>query len=128
MWDPSIPETLQELMRRLNYIHHRCLAIVTGEADREFAATAKAAAAAVALAEAAKIGEFSPDDSEDDIVWLDETIWLEGYRIPMINACRPTPQPPPRFIPGHGFAQYLVHPALRAHAPFYIPPSLTLPR
>ncbi len=132
VWNLSTPESLPQQMRRLNYVRHHRIAVLTGEADREFAAAATAAAAAIALAEAAEVGEFLPDDSEDDIIWQDETIWLEGYRMPTINACPQIQQLLPRFIPGRGFAQYLVCPALCAHAPFYlppyVPPSLTPPR
>ncbi|MCP4545112.1 MAG: hypothetical protein GY835_01445, partial [bacterium] len=127
VWDPSVPETLQECTWRLNNIRHRRIAVLTGEADRELEATARAAAEAIALAEAAKLGELSPDDGEDDILWQDETIWLEGYHIPMINARPPIPQPLLRFIPGHGFAQYPLHPALRAHAPPFLAPLRRAP-
>ncbi|MCP4601599.1 MAG: hypothetical protein GY847_13990, partial [Proteobacteria bacterium] len=127
VWDPSIPETLQECTWRLNNTRHRRIAVFTGEADRELEAIAQATAAAIALAEAAEL-EFSPDNSEDDIVWQDETIWAECYRTPQVNAHPPILQPPPRFIPGHGFARYLPHPALQAHAPpFSFPAPLRPP-
>ncbi len=125
VWDSSVSETLQEHMWRLNIVRHHRIAVLNGEANRELEATAVAAAAALALREAAELGKLSPDDTEDDILWQDETIWLEGYRVPIVNACPLTPQLLPRFIPGLGFAWYVPCPALRAYAPPYIPPSQT---
>ncbi len=124
VWNPSAPELLQQRMRRLNYVCCRRIAILTREADCEFAAAAEAATAAITLAEAAEVGELSPDDSEDDIIWQDDSVWLEGYHMPVITMHPPIQQPLPRFIPGRGFAQYLARPALCAHAPLYVPPSL----
>ncbi len=81
-------------------MHRRCIAILTGEADAELAATVRAAAEAAALAEAAEVAEFSPNDSEDDAIWLDESMWTEVYHVPLVNAHLPIQPPLPRFIPG----------------------------
>ncbi len=73
-----------------------------------------------------------PYDSEDDAdpMWFDESVWLEPYRLPFINAQAPIQQLPPQFIHGHRFATYPAHPALQALLPRYIPLPLTpsLPR
>ncbi len=121
-WDPSAPETLPERTQRINLVHRRCVAIVSGSADQDFLATLRAAADARARAEAvqaAEEGELSPYDSEDDAepMWFDESVWLEPFHVPFINARAPIQQPPPQFIPGCGFATYLVRPALQALLP-----------
>ncbi len=105
IWNPTVPETLRERMHQINIVRRRRIAILTGEADAELAAAVRATADAAAsniarLAEAEELDEFSPDDTEDDAVW---TVTL---------------------LPGCGFATYMVHPALRAQAPRFRPPTL----
>ncbi|MCP4603509.1 MAG: hypothetical protein GY847_23825 [Proteobacteria bacterium] len=125
VWDPSVPETFEECTWRLNNIHRRRISVLSGEADHEFEAANRAPAIAIALAEVVDLDEFPPDDTEVDPICHDE---LEGYRIPPINACPPIFQPPPRFMPGCGFARYLPRPALQAHAlPFSFPAPPRLP-
>ncbi len=78
IWDPTAFEMLLEHMRRVNLVHRRRIAVLTGEADTQFEAAARAAEAATTMAEAAELAEFSPSNDDDDIMWLDETIWTEG--------------------------------------------------
>ncbi len=122
VWDPSAPEMLPERTRRVNLIRRRRVAVVSGSADRDFLTALRAAAEARARAEAvqaAEEGELSPYDSEDDAdtMWFDESVWLEPYHLPFINARTPIQQPPPQFIPGCRFAMYPVRPALQALLP-----------
>ncbi len=117
LWDPTAPEMLQEHMQRVNLVCRRCIAVLTEEADTQRVADARATAEAAAIVEAAKVAEFLTDN-EDDAIWLDEPIWTEAYRIPLVNVRPPMPPPPGfgwgegGFILGHGFAQLLVRPAL----------------
>ncbi|MCP4540460.1 MAG: hypothetical protein GY832_25255, partial [Chloroflexi bacterium] len=132
--DLTAPEMLRERMRRINIVHRRRIAILTGEADAELAVAIRAAANAATLAEAANVtrsaeaeelDEFSPDNTEDDAVWT------VTFSTPQINACLrlpvfpppPIPLPPPEFIPGRRFATYAERPALRAQAPRFRPPT-----
>ncbi len=127
VWDSSVTETLRQRMRRLNYICRRRIAVLTGEADRDFAAAATASTAAIALAEAIEVVEFEPteffpDNSQEDIAWQNDSNWTEGYQTPTTYARPLVEQPLPRFITGHGFARHLVHPIPHAHAPVYPSP------
>ncbi len=138
VWDPSVPETLRERMRRTDLIRRRRIAVLDGSADHEYRAIQQAAVDACIRAEAAQAaldaeaaeaapvvdivqvfkGELSPDDNNNndvDLIWLDESVWAPPFRIPNINARVPLPQPlPPEFTPGRGFATYPIRPTLQA--------------
>ncbi|MCP4603334.1 MAG: hypothetical protein GY847_22925, partial [Proteobacteria bacterium] len=158
VWDLSVPETLTERAHQIDLIRRRHIAVLDGTADCDYLAAVRAATEARARAEAAlatqaaeaaeatqvveavqavEEGELLPSDSNDDsadLIWLDENVWTEPFRIPFINMRAPLPQPPPpKFIPGHGFATYPVCPAIQApplttSSLFSIPPVCALSR
>ncbi len=120
VWNPSASEMLQEWMRRLNLICRQRIAILNKDAEHQETAAAKPAVEAATAADTEAAVFLSDEDSD-----LDEDLWEAApFHTPPIATRVPMPLPgfgwgEGGFIPSHGFAQYPMHPALRAQVPVY---------
>ncbi len=129
VWNPLAPEMPQQQWHRLNLIRTWRTAVLEEAAAHLRAEVAEAAeeAAAVADTEATTFLSDNPSDSDEDL-------WEPApFRTPPIVTRVPLLPPgfgwgEGGFIPGHGFVQHPVRPALRAQAPVLRPQTPPAPR